>query len=151
MSKKSNSMSCRFGLIILLLLIFPSYDYFPRSYAIDLDDVRTELYSTFEAVVEAEDRGGNVVSLVDELNSIVQLLESASEDEYSELLNRVLSASRDAERIGSVGESAGLNQLYVSIMILLFTGLMILLVWTLLPNLYWRLWLRSKRGWVVAS
>ncbi|MCK4818932.1 hypothetical protein KA005_24375, partial [bacterium] len=105
MSKKSSGAIRLRGVLVLFSLVFASLGSYPTSYAVDIDDVRTALYTTFEAVVEAEDKGGNIAPLVDELNSIVQLLESASEAEYSELLNRVLSVSRDAVRVGSVGES----------------------------------------------
>ena len=151
MSKKSSGGIRLRGVLVLFSLVFASLGSYPTSYAVDIDDVRTALYTTFEAVVEAEDKGGNIAPLVDELNSIVQLLESASEAEYSELLNRVLSVSRDAVRVGSVGESAGTDQLYVSITIILFSGLLIILVLVLFPMLFWRFWLRSKTGWVVHS
>ena len=151
MSKKSSDGIRLSGLLLLFSLVFTSLGSYPTSYAVDIDDVRTELYSTFEAVIEAEKKGGDIASLVDELDLIVNMLESASEGELPELLNRVLAVSRDAVIVGSVGESAGTDQFYVSTTIILFSGLMIILVWALFPILFWRFWLRSKNGWVVYS
>ena len=113
--------------------------------------LRDELFSAFEVVAEAEAKGGNVANLVVELNMIIPLLESTSEDDFSELLNRILTVSQDAVLAGNVGESTGMNQFYVSITVLLVTCLLVVLIWVFTPVVYWKLWLRSKKGWVVYS
>jgi hypothetical protein len=123
---------------------------FSVAYAVDEEDVRTELRVSFEAVAEAERSGGDISELVGELNMIAVELESASEEEYSELLRRVLEVAGKANAVDSVGEPAEMNQVYVSTAILLSTGLLVLLVWALFPVLYWKLWLRSKGDWIIS-
>jgi len=134
----------------LLLVIMTSLGSFSVAYAVDEEDVRTELRVSFEAVAEAERSGGDISELVGELNMIAVELESASEEEYSELLRRVLEVAGKANAVDSVGEPAEMNQVYVSTAILLSTGLLVLLVWALFPVLYWKLWLRSKGDWIIS-
>ncbi len=138
------------GYLTLLLVIIASLGNFSMTYAVDEENVRTELRASFKAVAEAERSGGDISELVGELNMIAVELESASEKEYSELLRRVLEVAEEANIVGRVGEPAGMNQVYVSSAILLSTGLLVLLVWALFPVLYWKLWLRSKGDWITS-
>jgi hypothetical protein len=134
----------------LLLVVMTSLGSCFVAYAVDEEDIRSELRVSFEAVAEAETMGGDVSDLVSELNSIVVRLESAPEEEYSDLISRLLEVAREAELSGSVGQTVGVDQFNLSITILLFTGLLVLLVWAFFPVLYWKSWLRSKGDWVVS-
>ncbi len=138
------------GFFMLLLVLVTSLGSSSLVYAVDEEGVWSELRVSFEAVAEAETMGGDVSDLVSELNSIVARLEIAQEEEYSDLISRLLEVAREAELSGGAGQTVGVDQFNMSITILLSTGLLLLLVWALFPVLYWKLWLRSKGDWIVS-
>ena len=112
-------------------------------------DVRGDFFDAFEAVEDAERRGGDVSSLVDELNRVLDLMEGGGEAELVEASSRIDCVKEGAMESGRVGEEGVQSQLVLSGLILLVTCVLGFLVWRLMPGLVWRFWLRSRGEWRV--
>jgi hypothetical protein len=150
MTIKRNGGSSLPAFFIVFLVVMASLGSVCTVVAVDEEDIWSELRVSFEAVTDAETLGGDVSDLVSELNSILSRFEIAPEEEYEELVSRLLEVESGAELAASVGQTGGVDQFNLSITILLFTGLLVLLVWAFFPVVYWKLWLRSKGDWVVS-
>ena len=110
-------------------------------------ELRGDFLEAFHAVEDAELRGGDVASLVVELNEILELIEIGGEAELLEAATRIEAVKGDAIALGMVGEEGAQAQLVESALILLAASVLSLLVWRFAPRLIWRYWLRSKGEW----
>lgn len=139
------------GFFMILLVLVTNLGRCSVAYAIEEEDVRAELRLSFEAVAEAERMGGDVSDLVSELNLIAERLEIAEKEDYFNLISRLREVGARAWLLGGVGQTVGVDQFNLSVEILVFTGLLVFLVWAFFPVLFWRSWLRFKGDWVVSS
>ena len=112
-------------------------------------DVQGDFFEAFEAVEDAERRGGDVSSLVDELNRILELMEDGGQAELMEASSRIDGVKEGSMELGRVGEEGVQSQLVLSGLILLATCVLGFLVWRFMPGLVWRFWLRSRGEWRV--
>ena len=110
-------------------------------------ELRADFLEAFQAVEDAELRGGDISSLVVELNEILELIEIGGEAGLLEAASRFEAVKDDAIALGMVGEEGAQAQLIESALILLAASVLSLLVWRFAPSLIWRLWLRSKGEW----
>ena len=115
------------------------------------NDVQSDFFEAFEAVEDAERQGGDVSSLVDELNQILVLMEVGGEEELLEVPLRIEAVKEGALASGRVGEEGAQSQLMLSGLILLVTFVFSILVWKFMPGLVWRFWLKSRGKWRIYS
>ena len=148
---------CRVLLVsVLLLSLFSIVVRSPR--ASDdpaLDDAGAKLATAFEAVAEAERRGGDVSKLVEELNEALALLERGEAEgdeaalrEAEGVIARVIDR---APAIGRKGEAAARARMIQTGLVVGLVVVSAAMVWGYGPMLFWRLWTRSKRGWMVRA
>lgn len=115
---------------------------------VNLQDKLTE---AFEAVYKAENMGGNITVLVEDLNKAITLLEKAEETGNEELRSEALkimdNVLTEAPKIGEAGE-ASIQNLRIQT-VLTITALIVasIVLWRYLPKLIWHLWIRSKKRW----
>ena len=116
-------------------------------------EAKTKLYEAFEAIAEAERMGGNVSSLVAELNEALRILEvGEASGDYALIHEAVLKAESIislAPHIGREGAAAAQTRILQNIAVLCLLAASALLTWRFSPRLFWSLWLRSKHGWRV--
>ena len=140
---------------ILLLFLLPRMAPAYATGEESSNEARAKLTEAFEAAAEAERVGGNVSSLVVELNEAVSLLESGEASGNETLISEaIMKAERVvdlAPQVGREGAAAAQARTYQTIA---FVGVLIVLalvVWRYGPRLFWDLWIRSKRDWVVKT
>lgn len=113
----------------------------------------------YAAVLGAGQAGGNVTALVAKLNAAISLIQQgdavnatdparaqALYSQASTLAQQVLQA---APGVAAAGRSAVLNaqiELAVETVVL---GALAVLAYVFAPRVFWRLWLRTHRGWRV--
>ena len=142
-------MKKAFPRITLLLLLFTSLFVSVTLVAPQQveQELRADFLEAFQAVEDAELRGGDISSLVVELNEILELVEIGGEAGLLEAALRIEAVKDDAIALGMVGEEGAQAQLIESALILLAASVLSLLVWRFAPRLIWRFWLRSRGEW----
>ena len=112
------------------------------------EDVRNMLTEAFEAVLEAENAGGETLNLVDELNQALRLLDEGKTEEAMSIVDAVLAVVPDIKQAGLISTR---NQQITVTGTLIFSAVSTAVVWRYGKKVFWLLWLRSKRGWKVNS
>jgi hypothetical protein len=129
----------------MMFFIFISFGFIIVWSQISVSD---QIIDAYLALSLASHVGGDVSSLVDELNSIIMAVESGdyNELEVSETLNDIMVEANLLAEFTKSENAVGL----------LFTGanLFVILVlsyfvWRYFPYYYWRIWLRLKGDWIV--
>jgi len=119
------------------------------------EKVRLELAEAFVAVAEAERLGGDVSELVDELNQALILLEKGEmrndEVRLSEALSKVKDVIARAPVVGQGGLAAMQARTVQSWLVVSVVVALGVIVWRYESRIFWRLWVRSKRGWKVKA
>jgi hypothetical protein len=128
---------------IIILLMAGSYLRPVRGQRGEAEDL---LQEAFNALVEAEEAGGEVDLLVDSLNHALDLLEEGRVEEAEGIIRDVIDEAPEV-RASGVREW----RFDVAVAGATVAGLVIasILVWVYGSRLFWRLWLRVKEGWVV--
>ena len=107
---------------------------------------QTSVEDAFNAIAVAEEAGGDVSGLIDELNSAIVLLEEGRVDDAQVIIDRVL-VMADVARVR--GQRQTLNQGVVAVAVAgVFVGLAVL-VWLRGDAWFWRFWGYTRRGFVV--
>ena len=107
---------------------------------------QTSVEDAFNAIVVAEEAGGDVSGLIDELNAAIVLLEEGHLDDAQAIIDRVLIMA-DAARVRGSRET--LNQGVVAVVVAgVFVGFAVL-VWLRGDAWFWRFWGYTRRGFVV--
>jgi hypothetical protein len=124
-----------------------------------VSDANGAIQSAFVAVHSAEKSGGNVSSLVADLNGAIQLVQKAmaenatdSPQATADLANATLMAQRASSAAGPVGQqgaSAKQDQLYVSLGSAAGIVVVAALLYLFGDRIYHRAWLRLYGGYVV--
>lgn len=115
------------------------------------EELRGMLTVAFEAVAEAEGKGGDVSHLVDELSRALRLIEAGGAvdlDTAQSVIEGVLSAAPGVEQQGVASTRLQQVKAVAIISLLAVSGIV---VWRYGPRVFWTLWLRSKRDWIVRS
>lgn len=140
---------------ILVLLVFPHVD---SAFAIDeisTKEARDKLAEAFEAVAEAEGAGGDVSGLVEQLSEAAILLERAGvegdEGLLRDLLLKVEGVIAEAPVVAQHGAAEEQARMVWSWFVVGLVAVLAVIVWRYEPRVFWRLWVRSKRGWKVKS
>ena len=113
---------------------------------VDLDQLTM---GAFTAISEAEDAGGEIDDLLVQLNMAILLIESGTDVNLTEarvLLNDVL-VDAEAVRVAGVAEGNA-NAVVAVIKVVLLVGLAVG-VWLRGDEYFWRLWRRTKQGYLV--
>ena len=139
----------------VILLVSLRVASIPAPDVVSIDEVRAKLARSFKAVSEAERMGGNVSSLVSELNAAIALLEEGESSgnetlirEASMRADHVLAEAPEAGREGTAGAQL---RIYQKVAILSSLAILAFVVWIFGPRLFWSLWTRSKRDWRVKA
>ncbi len=132
---------------VVVSLVFPVLCSAANAQETSVDEVRNKLIDAFEAVAEAEEAGGDVSHLVEELDHAVKLLEAGGGEELLEAESKiqdVLEAVSDVKQEGIVSTQ---HRQIMAGTILVVLAVVAAVVWRFGPRVFWLLWLRSKRGW----
>ena len=139
----------------VILLLSPRVASIPAPDAVSIDEVRAKLAESFKAVSEAERMGGNVSSLVSELNAAIALLEegesSGDETLIREASMRAEHVLAEAPEAGSEGVAGAQLRIYQNVAILSSLAVLAFVVWIFGPRLFWGLWKRSRHDWRVKA
>ena len=113
------------------------------------DDFRVLLEEAFQATVRAETAGGDVSRLVEDINKAINLLSSENVDAHNQAKALLESVLSNAPIVEGAGSSAQKLQLLTAGVIVSALLALTLLAWRFGSRLFWDLWLRFKRGWVL--
>ena len=118
-------------------------------------EVEEMLLDAFRAVSTAGEAGGNVTSLVVDLNDAIELLAEAENTGNASLAEaavlHIQSVMEVAPSVAQTGVAAGqmrLLTLGVSLSGLAFAAFV---AYKYIPLVFWRLWIRSKKDWKVET
>lgn len=113
------------------------------------DNVREKMLTAFEAVAEAERKGGDVSRLVNDLNEALRLLEAGGKSNLivaESKIEYVLAATTEVELQGIfLTRKHRITKGAIIGTVTLFA----ILMWWLGPKVFWSMWLYSKREWRV--
>ena len=112
-------------------------------------DLRERMYDAFQAVVVAENAGGDVSELVQELNAIITLLETGGAVDPAVFESIIVELISQASQVQRSGVSETRQSLIISGSVVLVLLASAGLVWFYGSRVFWSVWLRIKRGWVV--
>lgn len=110
------------------------------------EEVRINLVEAYEAVAEAEEAGGEVSGLLERLNDALGLMEQGRFGEADIIVAEVLSRAPLVESTGAQGER---YRLAVGVGTAVALVSLAAVSWLFGSRFIWRVWLRSRRGWVV--
>ena len=121
--------------------------------------VNAQIAQAYSSVLGAESSGGNVTSLVAELNSAISLVQQADSinatnparaqslySQASALAQQVISAAPAVAAAGRAAVFDAQVSLAVETAVL---GALAVLAYVYVPRLFWCFWLRTHRGWRV--
>lgn len=114
---------------------------------VDLEALSGE---AFTAIVEAEDAGGEVDELLAHLNYAFMLVVEGSADNITEARGVLEDVLVEAEVIRVAGVREGNLNAGVAIVKVVVLVALAVVVWLRGDEYFWRLWRRTKEGFVVA-
>ncbi|MDD1776130.1 MAG: hypothetical protein LUP94_02125 [Candidatus Methanomethylicus sp.] len=116
--------------------------------------LRAAVQSTFAQVLSAEQDGANVTNAAAKLNTALGLIENAAtesgtvRDEMLASAESILAeVSASIPALKSEGEQALFWGNVTLLSEIALTAMGLIFAYILVPLIYWRLWLRSKRDW----
>lgn len=113
-------------------------------------DLETLSGEAFTAIVEAEDAGGEVDELLTQLNYAFMLVEEGSAENLTEARRVLEGVLVEAEVIRVAGVREGNLNAGVAIVKVVVLVAAAAVVWLRGDDYFWRLWRRTKDGFVVA-
>jgi hypothetical protein len=146
------------AVVVVSLLVFATV-MVPVARAETSSQVSAQIGQAYAAVLNAEQNGGNVSSLVAQLNSAISLVQEAdlvnstnpsrAQTLYSQafsLASQVVQSAPGVAAAGRTSVSAAQFDLIVeSIVLAALAGL----VYVYTPKIFWNFWLRTHRDWRV--
>lgn len=120
-------------------------------YAKSNNELRIELGAAFVKVAEAELMGGNVSTLVQDLNLAAILIGIGDETSLKLAEDVIQSVSVLAVEKKSEGIQAINQQHMVMGAVLVVLIVSAAIVWFYGSRVYWSLWIRTKKGWRVEA
>ena len=121
----------------------------PRVGATSSSDVRAEFELAFAEVKLAEQHGGDVSALVPKLNLALQLINSGSDNDLRKAQLIIEDVSLEAHSAQVSGVSSTNTQYIIVGVSLIILGASAVLVYVYGGRLFWGVWVRMKRDWVV--
>jgi len=113
-----------------------------------VSEANTKIASAFEGVAEADAKGGNVTSLVIELNDALTLLEKGEADGDEGLIHDAISKAEEviaeAPIIAEQGEEVAQARLVETLLVLSLLAISAVIVWRYGSRIFWELWMRSS-------
>jgi len=142
--------------VLLLACLVPIVTSEPDAIDANLtNEARTKLATAFEGVAEADAKGGNVTTLVVELNDALALLErgEANGDEglIRDAISKAEEVTAEAPIIAKQGEEAAQARLVEALLVLGLVAISVMVIWRYGSRIFWKLWTRSKRDWRVEA
>ena len=102
----------------------------------------------FTAISVAEDAGGEVGDLLDGLNEALLLMEAGSDVNMTDARSILDAVLVDAEAVRVAGVQQGTSEAVIAVIkVVVLFGLAVV-VWLRGDDYFWRLWRRTKRGYV---
>jgi hypothetical protein len=110
--------------------------------------VSDQIIDAYLALAEASHVGGDVSSLVDELNSIIMVVDLGDYNvvEVSGALNDIMAEANLLAEAAESENTLGLVLTCANLVVVLVLGYF---VWRYFPSYYWRIWLRLRGDWIV--
>jgi hypothetical protein len=119
------------------------------------EEVEEKVFKAFKAVAEAERKGGNVSSLVAELNSAIELAKEAESLKDESLMKEALAKLDEialrALEVGEIGLAAARWKRISTGIALSIEASIALIVYVYAPQVFWRVWAKVKRKWKVKA
>ena len=119
--------------------------------AVSSDELVLQLGPLYEELNRAEKSGGNVAPIINELNQCATLIKLGGEENLRKASNLIALIHNKISLI----QEAGISQttyLYqktgITLLILTVLGFIILIYGS---RIFWTLWYRTKRNWIVES
>ncbi len=128
-------------MIVFLCLYIPSV-----GAQVDLVQLVEE---AFTAISVAEDAGGEIGDLLDQLNEAILLIESGSDENMTDARSILDVVLVDSEAVRAAGVQQGTSDAVVAIVKVVFLVGLAFSVWLRGDEYFWRLWRRTKRGFVL--
>lgn len=117
--------------------------------ALSQGDLRSEAATAFAAVSRAEAAGGNVTRLVGDLDRAVRLIDAGGEADLVEADALIRGVEAAASSVESGGAQSRTMRYVETGFVLVVLAAAAALVWLYGSRVFWRLWIRTKRGWRV--
>jgi len=137
----------------LISLVFFGLGLPAASNGASADEAEDKLIEAFKAIAEAERMGGNVSSLVAELNEAIRLLEEGETYKNESLIDEAfLRAESIISRTSEVGREGAVEvqaRVFQGVIVIVVFVALALVVWRYGPRLFWRLWVRGNGKRVV--
>jgi len=130
-------------LLMLLLLVVPQVEAVSRS------ETRATFELAFAEVKLVEQYGGDVSALLPKLNLALQLINSGSDNDLVKAQLIIEDVSLEAHSAQASGVSSTNTQYIIVGVSLVILGASAVLVYIYGGRLFWGVWVRMKRGWVV--
>jgi hypothetical protein len=111
-------------------------------------DVAVKL--TYSAIEKASREGGNVSGLVDELNLIIDKIESGNYD-YDDTISRLNNLIRQAGDVQLKAAITVRNEKIAAGLKGAFIIILSYLTWRYFPRLFWLLWFQSRGNWEIQN
>ncbi len=136
--------------ILFTALLFIGLSSIPHAYPqIGEAELRERMFDAFQAVVVAENAGGDVSELVQDLNAMITLTETDGAVDPAVFESYVVELISQASQVQRSGVSETRQSLIISVSVVLVLLASAGLVWFYGSRVFWSVWLRIKRGWVV--
>ena len=133
----------------------PSKAYGSSVASIENEEARGKIAEAYKAVAEAEEKGGDVSSLLVELNSIIDLVREAEskkdEAKMSEASARLDEVIEKASEIGDLGLAAAQRRQNATTLALGAELSVALIAYIYAPRAFWRIWIKVKGRWRVKA
>jgi len=137
----------------LISLVFLRLGLPAASSGVSVDEAEDKFVEAFKAIAEAERMGGNVSSLVAELNEAIRLLEESEDYKNESLIDEAfLRAESIIGRASEVGREGAVEvqaRVFQGVIVIILFGALALAVWRYGPRLFWRLWVKGNGKRVV--
>jgi hypothetical protein len=145
--------------VLAVLVLALSVAAAPTARAQTSSQVRAQIGEAYVAVLQAEQSGGNVTSMVAQLNSALSLVQQAdsingtdpsqAQALYSQASSIAGQVIQSAPAVASAGAAAtSTAETYLAVETVVLAGLAVV-AYLYTPRIFWSLWLRVHRGWRV--
>ena len=120
-----------------------------------ISEAKTKITNAFESVADADTKGGNVTVLVAELNDAIVLLErgevNGDEGLIHDAILKAEEVTAEAPAIAKQGEKVAQARLVETLLVLGLIAISAVIVWRYGSEIFWDLWVRSRREWRVKA
>lgn len=122
---------------------------------IENEEARGKIIEAFKAVADAEEKGGDVIPLVIELNSALDLIREAEFTKDEALMKEALigldEVIEKAPKVGQQGIAASRWKQINTIVALGIEVSLALIAYIYAPQAFWKIWIKVKGKWRVKA